>query len=131
MIYHLPVLVWAIIILIAVCLPGNSLSQISFWDHIPGFDKMVHAALFFIFVLILARSVKQYKGVQKRYYQGIITLSAAGIYALITEMLQLFVVSGRSWEWLDLLFDLAGAAAGWMAYIMIMRKFAKAFGSFK
>jgi VanZ family protein len=71
----------------------------------PGFDKVVHGALFFGFAYFLLGALDT-----GRWRKSLAFLVAVG-YGALTEWLQPRI-SGRTGEWGDVLADAAGALAG-------------------
>ena len=78
--------------------------------HIPNFDKLVHFGFFFVLsALLFMESTKQQNTSVTRFkVSGTIFLIAA-IYGGSIELLQKFVFTYRSAEWLDFLADAAGS----------------------
>lgn len=104
--WRLPV-VWAVLIELLVI-----------WPHPPelppaldvvGLDKFVHAGLFGILAVLLARALVQ------EARPAWIALAASAAYGMFTELEQHFIPS-RSMELGDFLADAAGAALGLVAF---------------
>ena len=78
----------------------------------PGADKVVHAALF----AALAASARWRAG------PSTAALLLVVAYAPVSELVQGGLLAGRSGDPLDVLADLAGAAAGWLAVSRARRR---------
>ncbi|HUP25694.1 MAG TPA: VanZ family protein [Thermoanaerobaculia bacterium] len=101
---------WALLIaaLLLVPLPPEQEDYLPGWLArliVPGFDKVVHGALFFGFAYFLLGALDT-----GRWRKPLAFLVAVA-YGALTEWLQPRI-SGRSGEWNDLLADAAGALAG-------------------
>ena len=95
-----------VLILIAVLMPGSTLPR---GPQIPGFDKIVHFAMFFALALAVRFDFRPIGG-----RRLLVALAVAAAFAAITELCQLFV-PGRSCDVFDLLTDVAGFVAGLLA----------------
>lgn len=71
---------------------------------VPGLDKVVHAGLFALL------------GATARWRLGAVKGAAVALvaYAILSELGQGLLLSGRSGDPFDVLADLVGAAAGWL-----------------
>jgi len=105
----------AILIALVSLIPGNSLPGGSLFS-IPHFDKIAHLCLYaaFGFVALMENRCKTLCF----GYHLFIVVSVFLLSALI-EALQATVVSAREAEWADLLANLAGLLAGYLAYRLL------------
>ena len=71
---------------------------------VPGLDKVVHALIF----LAVAGTARWRLG------PGPVLLAAVVGYAVLSEVVQGVLLSGRSGDPYDVVADLVGAAAGWL-----------------
>jgi VanZ family protein len=94
------------LILVAVVLPGSALPDS---PGIPGFDKMVHFAMFLSLAVAMHHDF-QLAG-KRRILAAVI---AALVFSIFTEALQL-MVDGRASELVDAIADMAGFSAGIIA----------------
>jgi len=101
--FHLPTLLWSIVVLILLLTPGDEIPETGVWDWL---DKPAHAVLFAVHCGLLARSL----AILRRRAGGL--MAAAGVSALFALLLEAaqILVPGRSWEWWDLVADFAGIA---------------------
>lgn len=102
----LPTAIVVVLILIAVLMPGSSLPH---GPRIPGFDKIIHFAMFFALALAVRYDFRPIGG-----RRLLVALATMTVFAAITELCQLFV-PGRSCDAFDLLTDVAGFMAGLLA----------------
>lgn len=77
----------------------------------PGFDKLVHCSLFFVFVIVCFYGVIRQQILAAMPYKAVLFLIALGIvYGGIIELLQFYIFTWRSGEWDDLFADAVGAS---------------------
>jgi len=117
--YNLPWLAWGAIIIILISIPGNNIPNSFLFDLLPHADKIIHALLFLVFVILLIF------GLLKQYPQGIMRLPvlfwAIGIsvfYSGLTELLQEMVFKNRNADFYDFTADCVGIIAGVFIYMM-------------
>jgi peptidoglycan/LPS O-acetylase OafA/YrhL len=97
-------LLTAAIILTALLLPAKTFSSV---HSPPGFDKVVHAMLFFLFTFAFGREYRKERKVNPRI---LVELTTVLPFIVISELLQLLTRS-RHFEFLDMVADAVGAAA--------------------
>ena len=105
-------IILAILIALMSLIPGSSLPGSSLFS-IPHFDKIAHFCMYapFGFVALMESRCKTFCF----GYHLFIVVSVFLLSALI-EILQATVVSSREAEWTDLLANLGGLIAGYLAY---------------
>lgn len=91
-----------ILILIGILMPGDSVPSIS----IPGLDKIVHFGMFFTLTAVF---YLEYLMSYKRLPSALWVVIGIGIFAILTEAMQLFAVS-RSFDLKDFVVDMIGCA---------------------
>ena len=97
-----------VLILIAVLMPGDSVPSVG----IPGMDKIVHFGMFFVLSGVYCLEyTKQYRSMPKVFC----TLLSLGLFALITEILQLFAIN-RSFDLKDLGADATGVVVAFLMW---------------
>jgi VanZ family protein len=105
-------LLWALFILILCGMPGQDIPHISFLELL-SFDKFVHAAVFFILVILLYRGFIKTDSVQFLVKNGkIIALYFAIIYGGLLEIMQGLVFENRSADLFDFIANSFGAIMG-------------------
>ena len=104
----------ACLIIVALLLPSSSFSSVPSFG---GIDKLAHLALFFVFSLSY---ILEYRKERKKAPPVFFSLSIIILFILGSELLQLFTTS-RRFEWIDMLFDLAGALTAFLASAIINR----------
>jgi len=106
--YHLPFWFWAALIFIMSSIPGDKLPDKTFELS----DKVIHFIVYLILYVTASYSFyKQNKfGLLKKHFY-VSGLILAVLYGISDEIHQYFVPM-RSCEFLDLIADTAGAAAG-------------------
>ncbi|GAA4329972.1 hypothetical protein GCM10023149_34950 [Mucilaginibacter gynuensis] len=79
----------------------------------PGFDKLVHCGLFFVFaVFCFNGKMRQQNATVLSYTTGIAITLAIIIFGGVIELLQLYVFTWRSADWNDLFADGVGTCMG-------------------
>jgi hypothetical protein len=122
--FYLPAIVWTIIILILTLLPASDIPH-TILSRIPYFDKLVHAGIFALFVILwYAASYKSfsaaYAGGNKegtRQYHPMTVLAwviiAAILLGFCIEIVQKdWTTIHRDFEWWDWVADTIGAFFG-------------------
>lgn len=102
---------WALFIFIVCNISFGSVGK----SHLffPGFDKLTHCGLFFVFsVLAGSGYIRQYGVRHFTLGAGIKIFLIAIIYGGIIELLQRYIFTWRSGEWDDLFADSVGAGMG-------------------
>jgi VanZ family protein len=120
--YNLPVIAWAIFILILLGIPGDNLPE-PIWGF-KHLDKVAHFGLFFIFTLLLVFGLKKqysYKNIRSYYTPWVITISIG--YAFFTEGFQIMLSTGRNFELLDAVMDILGSGTSFAFYKIMKGKF--------
>ncbi len=104
----IPGIIWFIIVLILICLPGKVFPKVKPWFEELDFDKIIHITMFgilnLLFVSPLFKSDLNLSNKKKSIL--FITLFFIG-WGFITECIQLFVPK-RSFDLLDWLADSIG-----------------------
>ena len=115
-----PAIVFFIVVIILVCLPGEALPKEHDWMSIAYVDKWVHTAMFgimtFLFLLPVGHSTLYRQ--QRRHYFIRIGLSAV-IWGLTTEYIQGFYIPTRSFD----LYDWAADSLGVLIAFIYCRRF--------
>lgn len=106
--YQFPAVLWGGIIFIGTSLPGSLVPHVSLFRY----DKLIHAGIFFVFALLLARAYRHQQHFP-RWAEASAPLSlwTAIVYGIVDEGHQLYI-PGRSGDPLDLLADAVGALLG-------------------
>lgn len=113
--FNLLTIFWGFLLFLAGLIPGKFLTpDYGFWGL--GVDKAGHMLLYGIFELLLVIGfAKQYTfQMLMSYPMGYSTVVAFG-YGFLLELLQI-PISGRRFEWLDLLANAAGILLGAFIY---------------
>jgi len=110
---------WLLAILVATLTPGEQLPET---PDVIGFDKLVHFSLFFMLTFLWYRAgVKNRKEkLNKRNFTTNYLVFGIGI-AILVEYLQQFI-PGRSFDWWDMVANIAGGAIGTVCFYILYRK---------
>ncbi len=105
---HLPALAWTALVGILLTLPSGTAADLAgllSWLDAPGVDKLVHAALFFVLAVLLARSFLAL-GWPRAVLVAVVVATAYGAGLEVVQGL----FTDRAAEFWDAAADLAGAA---------------------
>ena len=119
----IPAIIWFLLILVAICIPGYDLPEVDNWMIEINYDKLIHVGLFamlaFLFMYPIVKSNLQ----KKIKWQYEIKINMATIIrGFSTELMQKFVIRGRSYNLSDWAADGLGGIA---ALIFVKLKFLK------
>lgn len=111
----IPAILWFLLVMVLICLPGQEFPEMdgwSAWLKKLYFDKMVHAGMFGVMMILFSWPFKTtpYELDKKLSTYWLIAILTC-IWGLVTECIQLYVPF-RSFDWIDWLADSAGAFAG-------------------
>ncbi|MDR1583220.1 MAG: VanZ family protein [Prevotellaceae bacterium] len=97
--YHWRAISWIAVIMFACLAPGDELPNVSFFEKIPYFDKIVHFTMYFIFALFLMSGFsRQYGKASPKAY--IFSFLIAFLLGILIEFIQEKV--GRSYDIYDM-----------------------------
>lgn len=118
----LPGIAWFLIVGVLTLMPGSDIPKVGWLDQIPNFDKVVHAGLFggiiFLFCMPYFKAPISYR--QKLNYFIWIS-SAAIVWGISIELIQKFLVPGRSFDLSDWLADSIGVLIALWLCIKIVK----------
>ena len=114
--YHIPVIIWAILIMIVSSIPYLGPSPIKFTYH----DKLEHCFEYAILGFLLAYAFT--KSRPGPIFLAVLAICAA--YGIFDELHQL-IVPGRNCDPFDALADILGSAAGAGIYIWLKGRYAR------
>ena len=105
-------ILWLTVSVILFTLPGAALPQENWFDKI-WFDKLIHAAIFFVLVLLwfLAITGKTKYATDKRRSLIWVVLVAL-LYGIGIEFIQKHFIAGRSFDGGDIVADIIGCISG-------------------
>jgi len=110
--YNFPAILWGLIILILMGMPGNDIPKMPWLEHL-HFDKAVHFFLYAVFTILLIRSFK--KQISFTFLQKYSVATALGIgifYGAILEYLQGILFIDRTSDLHDLIANIIGSLGG-------------------
>ena len=122
--YHLPAILWSIIILILLGMPGNDIPKLPWLEHF-HFDKVVHFSLFAVFTVLFVRVFNKQTSFTFLQKYSIVTALLIGIsYGAILEYLQGFLFIDRTSDVHDLIANIIGSFIG-LPLLKIVQKIEK------
>lgn len=119
--FLLPVIVWTIIIIFIIAIPGSSIPDSSLFQ-IPHFDKIIHTGIFFIlgFLSVYGFTKQGDSTILKNYaYTSAVVFCV--IYGGLTEVIQHLFITERSGEITDTLANTTGSAAGILLFYYLKK----------
>lgn len=84
----------------------------------PGFDKLVHCGMFFVFTVFAANAHIRAKG-NISIGMGLLLFLIAVAFGGIIELLQLYIFTWRDGDWADLFADSVGAGMATFCILVI------------
>jgi VanZ family protein len=102
--YHFPAILWAVIILISMSLPAQYIPKVKIF----GYDKIAHIGVFFVFGILIYRSIINWK-----HKPGSILISLmlmlffVMVFGCVSELYQHFI-PGRTPDIFDFIADTIG-----------------------
>jgi glycopeptide antibiotics resistance protein len=106
-------LIYTIGVVIALLTPGNALPKVPLF---PNADKLVHLSLFAGFAFVWMRT----KVILLNQKYHLIPLGISFILPILLEYMQLFVPN-RTFDYLDMVANLAGALFGFIGFIILYK----------
>ncbi len=119
----LPALVWAVMILFLTGLPGTYFPNVeTFWEWLSP-DKIVHVFIFGVqtFLVLFAFRLQYLSGTNRFIYKSTL-VSITIVFALLTEILQVYVFVGRDGNAYDFVANVIGVVVGLLAYNLLYNK---------
>ncbi len=118
----IPAILWLIVILVLVLIPGNQLPESEFLFKI-DFDKFVHAGIFGLLVVLSCwpfykTTIPRNKKIN--WFIAIALFTSAFGYS--TELMQKYWAQGRNYDLMDWLADSAGALGGYIFTRLVFLK---------
>lgn len=114
-IHFIPAVIWLIISIILLTLPGNDLPHNGIFN-LPNFDKLVHFGMFFLlsvfFCFPFSKPGEKSSAITAVFYKVAFFVI---IYGIVMEFVQKFFAVQRSFDIIDILFDTLGSLAGMVA----------------
>ena len=111
--------VWALFILVLTGIPGDEIPKIPDFLEWLSPDKIVHLVMFgLLSYFILYGNRQQYIESENRSYYVISAVLIAAVYGIITELLQVYIFTGRNGNIFDSAANLLGAIVGGVAYYL-------------
>lgn len=109
--YYWPAILWALFVFTLCTMPMGPVEATPFL--FPGFDKLVHCGMFFVFAVVYAY------GITRKHNMPVVTYKYAAITLALTlffggaiEILQATVFTWRDGDWNDFFADSVGACMG-------------------
>ena len=108
-----PGIVWAIFILVLCAIPGQDLQSL-WWLELLSFDKLVHAGMFAVLTILLVKGfMRQDRFMQLATHPVTYAISISVPYGFALELMQRFLIEGRTFDILDAVANAIGCLIGW------------------
>jgi VanZ family protein len=115
----LPAITWFIISVVLLVIPGNDLPHSKFFD-IPYFDKYIHFTMFFLLTTLFCYPLLGFNAVDSIVRSWFLRIAMYVIlYGIAMEFVQKYLVKGRSFDVVDIVFDAIGSLVG----LMVMNEY--------
>jgi len=120
---HTPALLWTILILILISIPGNMLPKEE-KTFIPNLDKLIHATLFgsFVFLWSIYYATRKEKNNHSNS-RFVLILIIACLYGVATELMQKYLIPNRDYDIFDIMADSIGAVLGFLIVLLTVKWF--------
>ena len=116
--FYTPALIWAMIILLIIAIPGDYIPKAhGVWELISP-DKILHLGMFAPLSFFIAWGI--FKDQNTRVATFIISLAFGIIYAITTELLQYYIINGRNGNIYDAIADVIGVIIGLLLFHKIV-----------
>ena len=117
--FYIPFVVWVSIIMVIIAVPGSYIpTPHGIWEMMSP-DKLIHLAMFAPLSFLSAWGVYRASG---RLKLSFIFATVFGIiYAISTELLQYFVISGRNGNLYDAIADIVGVFLGLVLFYKLQK----------
>lgn len=117
--YRLCTGIWSVIMLLVLFLPGSVTPEVT--PLIPHLDKLIHIGIFGVFSWLLAMSfpisfapkarIERKQGALYNRLQFYLLFGVI-LFALLSEIIQAYLIPGRGGDFWDFMADLIGIALG-------------------
>jgi CDP-diglyceride synthetase len=115
-------LLWTILTISLLCIPGSDLPEAGFLSSIKNFDKLIHVILFGGIVLLWGTWAHLRTTEDRRWFKTICSITLGVILlGILMEYVQLYLIAHRDFDKADISADMAGAIAAF-GYLIIVRK---------
>ncbi|MBC6996445.1 VanZ family protein [Neolewinella lacunae] len=108
---------YACFVLVISLLPGAALPVVPDWNLLFSPDKIAHFGVYAIFALLLSAIFTE----RRKLWGLIAAIGLAGTFGGLMEVLQGTVTAGRSFDPVDMVANLLGAAFGGICYLVLQR----------
>jgi hypothetical protein len=118
----IPGIIWFIVVLVLITLPGKDFPKVDDWYHRWYVDKWIHSGIFgvlaFLFMFPFAEALKDIT-LAHRHFRNIAFFTI--VWGFLTECIQL-LVPGRSFDLMDALADASGAIMVYVYFRKLQQK---------
>jgi VanZ family protein len=116
--YLIAGILWFIVSIILLTLPGNDLPKITWMDTFQ-IDKLVHITMFFLLSFLFMYPLKDN---HKAVFQMFLVATAGLAYGIAMEFVQKYYIPNRTCDINDMIADGIGAFAGFFWWLRILKK---------
>ena len=105
----LPGIAWFFVVMVLMFTPGNDLPDVGDWFSQLNFDKLIHIGVFALLAYLFMRPIGKSMLPPKTKAKYFLKIAAATcIWGITTELVQKYIVPGRSFSLLDWAADTIG-----------------------
>lgn len=88
----------------------------------PGFDKLAHCGLFFVFSVSIFRALIDMTDRRVPKFTASFQVFSVGVlFAFLTEGAQLFLTDSRSADWWDIFADIVGVGMAVFSFLLLYK----------
>jgi len=107
-------IIWLLILTILLCIPGTELPKFK-WDNKIWLDKWIHVFLFLVLVILWSKAYARKNNLQANTRKVFFQIMLLGIlYGILMELVQKYFIPYRTFDFIDMIADAAGCAAGYI-----------------
>ena len=112
--------IWTILVISVSLIPSSSFDAQQF--EIEGLDKAIHLSMYTLMTLFWSTGLKrQHQSKKVRKNAFLIAVLGGFLIGLILEILQEYLVSSRSFDWLDLIANGIGCIFGVIVFKLLYK----------
>ena len=113
--FYLPAFFWALLIFVIIAVPGTYVPKAQGIWELLSWDKAIHIILFAPLSFLLASGIyRNYKQKRNAFW---IAFAFGIVYAISTELLQYYIISGRNGNRYDAIADMVGVLLGLLLFL--------------
>ncbi|MDO9511388.1 MAG: VanZ family protein [Bacteroidales bacterium] len=119
----IPAIIWTIVVLLLTGIPGGLMPDVPKFMDLLQPDKLVHLFIFGLWVFLFAHGISKFKSQHLFLHKsGVFSMFLGMIFGGFTEVLQYYVIPGRSGNIYDFIADALGCYIGYLIFVRFKQK---------